>query len=129
MGPGVAAVGAGLAVALAVSVPAALAAQVADAVTDGSPGWITYPLSLTVLAGAALGGRATARRCTTHPIALAAVTAFVAIAVIQILGVARRAAADRDIAWRTTPAVAALAVGLAVTAAALGTGRPGRTRP
>ena len=125
----VAVVGRGIGVALAVAVPAALAAQVLDAATDDDPGLLAYALALLVLAGAVLGGRAVARQAPDRPVLLGAAAGFVAIALVQVLGALRRSVAGHDVAWATVPLVTLVAVGLAAGAAALTGRRPGRTRP
>ena len=122
-------VASGVGLALAVAVPAALLAQVVDAVSDDDPGLLAYALALVVLAGMAAGGDLVGRRASRAPGQLGAITGLVAIAVVQALGIARRAVAGEDIAWATVPAVAAIAVLLAAGAAARRARRAGRTRP
>ena len=129
MRPGLAVVARGAGLALAVAMPAALIAQVLDAVTDDDPGLLAYPLSLIVLGGVALGGRAVAQRTADRPIRLGALAGLLAITVVQVLGVLRRSAGGDDVAWSTVPVVTLLAVGLAAAAAALTARQPGRTRP
>lgn len=122
----------GIGLALAVAVPAALLAQLLDVVTDSDPGLLTYPLTLVVLAGMALGGREVGRRAADRAIELAALAGLVAMAVVQAVGIARRAVAGEDVAWATVPVVTLLGVGLAAAAAARSRGataRAGRTRP
>ena len=120
----------GVGLALAVAVPAALVAQIVDAVSDDTPAVVTYPLALVVLLAMAVGGRDVGR---TAPAAdaprLGAVTGLLAIAVVQALGIARRAVAGEDVAWATVPAVIVVAVALAAGAATLAARRTGRTRP
>jgi predicted permease len=122
-------VAAGVGLALAVAVPAALLAQVVDAVSDDDPGLLAYPLALVVLAGMAAGGDLVGRRASQAPARLGAITGLVAIAVVQALGIARRAVAGDDIAWATVPAVTVVAVLLAAGAAARRARQAGRTRP
>jgi hypothetical protein len=122
-------VAAGVGLALAVAVPAALLAQVVDAVSDDDPGLLAYPLALVVLAGMAAGGDLVGRRASQAPARLGAITGLVAIAVVQALGIARRAVAGDDIAWATVPAVTVVAVVLAAGAAARRARQAGRTRP
>ncbi len=119
----------GVGLALAVAGPAALLAQVVDAASDDDPGLLTYPLALVVLAGMATGGDLVGRRASGGPVRLGAITGLVAIAVVQALGIARRAVAGDDIAWATVPAVTAVAVLLAAGAAGLRARKAGRTRP
>jgi predicted permease len=120
---------AGVGLALAVAVPAALLAQVVDAVSDDDPGLLAYPLALVVLAGMAAGGDLVGRRASQAPARLGAITGLAAIAVVQALGIARRAVAGDDIAWATVPAVTVVAVLLAAGAAARRARQAGRTRP
>ncbi len=118
----------GVGLALAVAVPAALLAQVLDAVTD-DPGVLAYPLVLVVLAGMAVGGDLVGRRASHAPARLGAATGLIAIAVVQALGIARRAVAGDDIAWATVPVITAVATALAASAAVRAARRAGRTRP
>ncbi|MDP1820642.1 MAG: hypothetical protein Q8K58_12245 [Acidimicrobiales bacterium] len=122
--------GLGLGLTLALALPAAIIAQLADAVDegDGTPA-AAYPFALVVLGAVGGGGWLVGRRARAHHLATAAAVGLVAIALIQTIGIARRAAADEDVAWATVPAVTAVAVGLAVAGAALGRRWPGRTRP
>jgi hypothetical protein len=122
--------GLGVGAALAVALPAALIAQVADALDDGdgTPG-VAYPLVGLVFAGMAVGGWVVGRRSAQGRLPLAALTGLVAISVVQAIGIGRRAVAGEDIAWRTVPAVVVLAVVLATATAALAGRPPGRTRP
>ena len=119
----------GVGLALAVAVPAALLAQVVDAGSDDDPGLLAYPLALVVLVGMAAGGDLVGRRASQAPARLGAITGLVAIAVVQALGIARRAVAGDDIAWATVPAVTVVAVVLAAGAAARRARQAGRTRP
>ena len=131
--PGVVAVGAGAG--LAVALPAALVAQVADAVADEdlSPA-VTVPLVLLVLAGAAVAGSVTGDRASARaalgrgPVLLGGAAGLVVIGVVQALGVARRLVADEEVAWETVPVVVVLAVALAAAAAVVAARRP-RRRP
>ena len=126
----VGAVAAGTGAALAVAVPAALLAQVVDAVADDDPSAaLTYPLVAVVLAGAAVGGWVSGRRATAQPVALGAVAGVIALAVVQAIGVARRIAGDDDVAWSTVPVVLVVGALLAAGAAGLAARRAGRTRP
>jgi hypothetical protein len=119
----------GAGVALAVAAPAALAAQVLEAVRDDSgPTWLTFGLVLVVYAGVGLGGWTVGRRARARAVMLGGAAGLVSIAAVLTLGVARRAVAGEDVAWATVPASAALGVGVAAVMAALATRRPGRTR-
>ena len=122
--------GLGVGAALAVALPAALVAELADAIDDGegTPG-IAYPLFVVVLLGMAVGGWVIGRRTTEDRLLLAGITGLAAIAVIQAIGAGRRAVADEDIAWASMPVVALVAIALATAAAALAGREPGRTRP
>jgi hypothetical protein len=127
----------GAGVALAVALPAALVAQVADALAegdDGAPAALTYPLAGLVLLGAAVGGRAVGRHVGLgggrgRAPALGGAAGLVAVTVVQVLGVARRLVADEDVAWGTIPVVLVVGAALAAGAAALASRRAGRTRP
>jgi hypothetical protein len=129
-------VGVGTGWALAVALPAALLAQVADAATSGtgtSP--LVYPCVVVVLAGMVVGGSMVGRALmagpsgTDRPAATGALAGVAAIAVIQLLGVLRAVAAGDHIVWGTIPVLLALGAGLGAGGAALGRRRPGRTRP
>jgi hypothetical protein len=122
-------IGLGVGAALAVALPAALVAQLADAVDDGegTPG-IAYPLFVVVLLGMAVGGWVIGRRTTEARLLLAGITGLAAIAVIQAIGAGRRAVAEEDIAWASMPVIALVAIALATGAAALAGRQPGRTR-
>ena len=128
MQPRLVALGAG--VALAVALPAALVAQLADALSDDTdlPA-IAYPLVVVVLVGMGIGGWAVGRRTRAGAVPNAAAAGLVAIALVQALGIVRRVAADEPVAWGTVPVVVLVAVGLACGGAVLAGRSPGRTRP
>lgn len=125
----------GAGAALAVALPAALLAQVLDALRDDDAGGgiVTYVLASVVLVGVALGGAVAGRagrRGHRSSAALAgAASALVAIALVLLLGVTRRLVAGEDVAWATVPATALLATLIGAGAAALGSGPAARTRP
>jgi predicted permease len=125
----------GAATALAVGLPAALLAQVLEALRDerDSAGALTYVLAGVVLAGMALGGWACGRAApdasTRRSAALGAAAGLLAVAVVLALGIVRRLVADDAVAWATVPATASLAAALAAGGGALGVRRAGRTRP
>jgi hypothetical protein len=129
----VVALGAG--VALAIALPAALLAQVLDALSDDDDGGgvATYVLAVVVLAGTAIGGGIAGRFSGSGRRAPAALlgagAALVAIALVLALGVTRRLVAGEDVAWATVPATALVAVVLGATAAALKARPTARTRP
>lgn len=132
---------AGAGLALAVSLPASVVAQVVDAVGDGDPpALLSSVLVVLVLAGMAVGGWFVGDRVARadggarRPAALGAASGLLAIAVVEAIGVARRLVADEDVAWSTIPAVVAVATALAATAAwratqAAAARRGARTRP
>jgi hypothetical protein len=136
---GVVAVGA--AAGLAVALPAALVAQVVDALSeDDVSAAVSVPLVLLVLAGAAVAGSVAADRAGDRvalgrgPAATGGLAGLVVIVVVQALGVARRLVADEDVAWGTVPVVTVLAVAVAAAAGIVAARRPrprrpGRTRP
>jgi hypothetical protein len=107
--------------ALAVSVPAALLAQILDAIADGI-GAVAYPLSVLVLAGAAVGGIAIRRP------ALGALVGAADVGVVVVLGIARHLAAGHAIPWGSALASTVLAAAIGATAAALAGARTARTR-
>jgi hypothetical protein len=112
-----------LGLALAVSAPAALLAQVLDALADGDgAGVIVYPLALLVLAGAAVGG-VVARQAR-----LGAVVGLVDVVVVALFGIARRMAADDGVPWGSALALAVLGAAIGATAGALARARTARTR-
>jgi hypothetical protein len=127
--PRVVALGAG--VALALALPAALLAEALEALRDDGDdaGAVTYVLAIVVLAAMALGGCAVGRQRTQPVVALGAAAGFVAISLVLALGIARQVVAGGDVAWGTVPATALLAVALAATGSALTARQTGRTRP
>jgi len=126
-GPVVLAVGAALAVAL----PAALLAQVLDALGDGL-GAVAYLLAAVVLAGIAIGGWTAAGGVAKRSVRVAvwrgAVTGATAVLVVLAVGIARRLAAGDEVAWSTVPATVLLAAAISGGAGALRVRRAGRTR-
>jgi hypothetical protein len=110
-----------LGLALAVSAPAALLAQVIDAVADGA-GPVVYPLAILVLAGAAVGGVA-ARRAP-----LGALVGLVDVAVVALFGVARRTAAGDGVPWGSAVVLALFGAAIGAVAGALAQARTARTR-
>jgi predicted permease len=121
-------VGAG--VALAIAVPAALLAQLADTVADDkpTPGWV-YLLVLVVLVGLAVGGVAAGRRQPQRAGTAGALAGLVAIVAVQVVGILRRTVTDADVAWSTVPFTTGLGVVFAYLGGAAGSRWPGRTRP
>ena len=126
-GPVVLAVGAALAVAL----PAALLAQVLDALGDGL-GAVAYLLAAVVLAGIAIGGWTAAGGVAKRSVRVAvwrgAVTGATAVLVVLAVGIARRLAAGDEVAWSTVPATVLVAAAISGGAGALRVRRAGRTR-
>lgn len=128
-GPVVLAVGAALAVAL----PAALLAQVLDALGAGDGlGAVAYLLAAVVLAGIAIGGWTAAGGVAKRSVRVAvwrgAVTGATAVLVVLAVGIARRLAAGDEVAWSTVPATVLLAAATSGGAGALRVRRAGRTR-
>ncbi len=126
------AVAAGAGTALAIAFPAALLAQILDALSDDDPPAYVFALVPVVLAGALVGGWVAGRRAVdapqpARPWVAGALASLAAIGLVLAMGVARRAAADEAIAWSSLPALAALAAALGAGTGAVG-GRPGRTR-
>jgi hypothetical protein len=123
-------VGLGVGAALAVALPAALIAQVLDALSDdGLPGALTAVLAVFVLLGRAAGGWVVSTRPARPSLLIAAVVGLVAVALVEALGVARRSVAGGDVAWGGVAAVVAFGVVLAVVGGALGRRTVGRSQP
>lgn len=121
--------GVGLGAALAVSLPAAFAAQIVDALRDDDlPNTITVPLSVIVLVGAALGGAVTGRRRPGGHSAMAALVGLLALGVVAGLGTVRRSVAGEDITALVVPVAMASGAVLGALGGALGASRAGRTR-
>ncbi|MGK2949736.1 MAG: TIGR04086 family membrane protein [Acidimicrobiales bacterium] len=130
MGPGLRAVLTGAGVALALSLPAALAAQVIDALHDGDDTPAAALLLVpVVLAGALLGGLAVGRRAIRRPHLAGAAAGALAIAVVQAIGVARRLIAEETVTWSAVPVTIAVGAALGALGAALTAQRAGRKRP
>jgi predicted permease len=121
--------------ALAIALPAALLAQVADAATSGdSTSPLVYPCVAIVLVGmlvggGVVGGRMAGRTSTDRPATAGALAALAAIAVVQLLGVLRAEAAGDHVAWASIPFLLALGAGLGAGGALIGRAWAGRTRP
>lgn len=123
----VVALGAGAA--LAIAFPAALVAQLVDAVADGDdPPVAVFALVPVVLAGTAIGGWVVGRRRPSHPILDGVLAGLAAMALVLGLGIARRAVAGEDVAWATVPTALAIAGVLAALGSALARRTPARTR-
>ena len=131
MGSRVRVIALGSGAALALALPAALLAQVLDALHDdgGDAGPIVYALAGVVLAGMIVGGAVVGRQHPARPAASGALAGAVAIVVVLTLGVARRLAAGDDVAWGTVPPPIGLAAALAAVASALSARGAGRKRP
>lgn len=131
MGPGARLVTLGAGAALALAFPAALFAQVLEALRDDDAGVgpAVYALAGVVLVGMVVGGVVVGRRRPPRPALTGALAGLVAIAVVLALGVARRLVAGDDVAWGTVPAPIGLAAGLAAVASALSSRSAGRKRP
>jgi len=116
--------------ALSVALPAALLAQVLEAVRDDGdgPGTLSYAMAVVVLAGMVLGGWAVGSRARQASLLLGAAAGLCAIAVVLTLGIARRSIAGDDVAWPTVPATASLAMALAAAGSVLGARQAARTR-
>jgi hypothetical protein len=122
-------VGRALGFGLAVSMPAAIVAQVLDALLDPAPSGLSYPLSLVVLAGPCVAGVVVGLHAPARRSRLAGAVGVATLAVVLGLGIARRAAGGDDVAWGTVPFVLLLGGLLAAVAARCTPSRPGRTRP
>ena len=123
------AIGAGWA--LAVALPAALVAQIADATraegSGSSP--LLYPCVVLVLVGVGLGGWMVDRATPRTDAGAGALAGLVAIAAVQLLGLVRSMAAGHSVAWASIPVVLAIGAGLGALGTILGRFGPGRTRP
>lgn len=119
----------GVGVALAVSLPATLVAQILDALDDddlSNP--VTVPLSLLVVVGPLAGGWVVGRRRPGRSVLVAALAGATALAAVAALGAARRASAGDDLEAFVVPAMALWGAVLGAAGSALG-GRTARTRP
>lgn len=119
----------GTGVALAMALPAALLAQVLEALRDNGDGTVvTYVLAVVVLAAMALGGTAVGRHRPERPAVLGTAVGLLAIAAVLAIGIARRVVAGEEVAWTTVPALAVLAMALAAVGSTLSAQRTGRKR-
>src|SRR5690606_15302291 len=114
----------GTGLALAIALPAALVAQVADTLADDDPPvLLAAVLVVLVYAGVAVGGWGVGDRAARDEalrrarVPLGAASGLLAITVVQAIGVARRLVADEDVAWSSVPVVLATATGVAALAA------------
>ena len=125
------AVAAGVGAALAIALPAALVAQILDARRDEDAGTspLLYVLAALVLCGVAVGGAITGRQRPNRPAPAGAVVGAAAVAIVLVLGIARRLVAGDDVAWATVPGMLVFAAALGAAASALTARAAGRTRP
>ena len=122
-------VGIGLGTALAVSLPAALLAQVLDAVLDDDlPLLVTTPLAVVVLAGAVAGGWAVGRRSRGRRL-LGALVGAVALGLVVGLGVLRERASGEEVRAVVVPVTMVGGAALGLLGSGLGARRAARTRP
>lgn len=121
----------GAGAALALALPAALLAQVLDALRDDSRGvdGVVYALAGAVLAGMIVGGVVVGRQRPSRPAVSGALAGGAAIVVVLALGVARRLAGGDEVAWSTVPAPIGASAALAAVASALSARSAGRKRP
>jgi hypothetical protein len=118
----------GAGVALAVSLPPTLAAQILDALSDDDlTNPVTVPLSLLVMLGPVAGGWVVGRRRPPRYLLLGAAAGAAALAVVAVLGAARRASAGDDVEPFVVPAMLLWGGLLGAVGSALG-GRTARTR-
>ncbi len=105
------AVGVGTAVALAVSVPAALVAQALDAAgrVDDDSSWL-FVAAAVVLGGLVGGGYVAGARRPDAPIANGAAAGLAAYLVVQTVAAVRLLARGDDVTWIAVPVLALLAV-------------------
>jgi uncharacterized membrane protein YfcA len=113
--------------ALAIGLPAALLAQVADAAAGDGGSPLVYPCAVVALAGMAVGGWAVGRDPKAHPYD-PAWAGLAAMAVLQLLAVTRTLAAGHHV--DVGPLVFLLPLGavLAMVGAVVARHRAARTR-
>ena len=116
----------GTCVALAVSFPAVVVAQILDALLDDDvPAVVTVLLTAVILAGAVVGAFVAGRRDRSGLVGIA--IGATCLFVIAGFGALRRGVADEDVAGWTVPALTVLGGLLGLIGALMG--RPtGRTR-
>ncbi len=118
---------------LAVSLPAALVAQVLDAlIEDKLPLAVTVPLAMMALAGSAVGGWLVGRRgqpAGTSRLSAGALVGALVISLITGLGLLRQAVADEPVEVAVLPALTVVGALLGLGGAAVGTRLAARTRP
>jgi hypothetical protein len=118
---------AGAGAALAVSLPAALAAQIGAATTDDDlPALLSLGLAAVALLGAILGGWVAARAGGGAPVALA--VGALGLGAVALVGVLRRTAADEDPRATVIAAAAGLGAVLGAVGWALARRSAARTR-
>ncbi|HEX4867760.1 MAG TPA: TIGR04086 family membrane protein [Acidimicrobiales bacterium] len=118
----------GVGVALAVSLPPTLIAQILDALSDddlNNP--VTVPLSLLVMLGPVAGGWAVGRHRPSRPLLVGAAAGAAALAVVALLGAIRRASAGDDVEPFVVPVMVLWGGVLGAVGSFLG-GRTARTR-
>lgn len=115
------------------SLPAALAAQILDALSDADlPLAVAAPLGVVALAGAAVAGGLVGRRGQHGRRARLAVGAVVGALVLSLvagLGLVRQSVAGDDVQSAVLPALAIVGALLGLGGAAVGSRRAARTRP
>lgn len=103
------AVAVGAAVALAISVPAAILAQVLDeaGTVDDDSSWLLV-LFAVILVGMGTGGYAAATRRLDAPLTNSALAALAAYLLVQTVGAIRLLASGDDVTWAAIPFFALL---------------------
>lgn len=118
----------GLGTALALSLPAALVAQILDAERKGDLSvLVIVPLAAIVLLGALAGGWAVARRAEGRR-SLAGLVGAVALGLVVGLGQVRAWASEERVYATVVPIAMAAGAALGIIGAALGTRPAARTR-
>ncbi len=120
--------GVGLGAALALSLPAALVAQIVDAERKGDLSvLVIVPLAAIVLLGALAGGWTVARRAEGQR-GLAGLVGAVALGLVVGVGQARAWASDERVHATVVPISMAAGAALGIIGAAMGTRPAARTR-
>ena len=106
----------GAAVALAISVPAAILAQVLDEAgsVDDNSSWLLVLFGV-ILLGMGAGGYVAANRRLDAPLTNSAVAALAAYLLVQLIGAVRLLLAGDDVTWVAIPFFALLSASAGMT--------------
>jgi predicted permease len=114
-GTDVRALAVGAAAGLAIALPAALLAQVADATSSGDdPPAVVLPLFLVTLTGLGVAGFVAASKRPDAPLRHGSLAALAAFVLVQGLGIARNLVAGNDVSIAAALFNATVATGLGV---------------